>query len=167
MINYSDEYTKKVKYEIEGKNYKYKINTFGCELNINDSEKIAGMLEEMGFSKTDNDEEANIILFNTCCVRENAEEKLFGKLGEIKRIHEEKGTLVAIGGCMMQEPSMIEKLKISYKYVDIIFGTHTIHNLPENIYKVLTERKKVKDVINIDGELVEGIPVKREDKYKR
>ena len=166
LINYSDEYTKKVKNEIGGKNYKYNINTFGCELNINDSEKISGMLEDMGFLRTDDYNEANIIIFNTCCVRENAEERLFGKLGEIKRLNEENGTIVAIGGCMMQEPVMVEKLKKSYKYVDIIFGTHTIQNLPENIYKALIERKKVKDVIDIDGEIVEGIPVKRNDKYK-
>ena len=166
MIKYSDEFTKKVKNEIEGKNYTYNINTFGCELNSNDSEKICGMLEEMGFSRTDNYKEANLILFNTCCVRENAEERLFGKLGEIKRLNEEKGTIVAIGGCMMQEPAMVEKLKQSYKYVDIIFGTHTIQNLPEDIYKVIKERQKVKDILNIDGDIVEGMPIKRIDKFK-
>ena len=166
MINYSDEFTKKVKNEIDGKNLKYNISTFGCELNTNDSEKICGMLEEMGFSKTDDYKEADIILFNTCCVRENAEERLFGKLGEIKKLNEEKGTIVAIGGCMMQEPAMVEKLKQSYKYVDIVFGTHTLQNLPADIYKVIKEKQKVKDILNIDGDIIEGIPIKRIDKFK-
>ena len=86
----------------------------GCQLNENDSEKLCGMLEEMGYTKTDNFEDANIALFNTCCVRENAEDKLFGKLGELKRIKEKNGTIIAIGGCMMQEQHIIDKIKQSY-----------------------------------------------------
>ena len=166
MIDYSNEFENKVKEINKGKKLKYNITTLGCELNYNDSEKIAGMLANMGYEKTDDYKEANIVLFNTCCVRENAEERLFGKLGELKRLRDEKGTIIAIGGCMMQEPVMIEKIKKSYNYVDIIFGTHTLQNLPKDLFEVLENRKKVADILDIDGDIIEGIPVKRNDSFK-
>ena len=142
-------YTEKVSELIENKNLKYIILTMGCQLNENDSEKISGMLEEMGFSEATQMENADLVVFNTCCVRENAEERLFGKLGEIKKMKEQRDVIIAIGGCMMQEPAMLDKIKASYKYVDIVFGTHTTQDLPENMYKVIKEKQKVKDVIVI------------------
>ena len=116
-------YIEKVRKLNEGKNLKYIVLTMGCQLNENDSEKISGMLEEMGYSKTDKIEDANIVAFNTCCVRENAEDKLFGNLGELKRVKENKNTIIAIGGCMMQEKHITDKIKKSYNYVDIIIAT--------------------------------------------
>ena len=160
------DFIKVVKNEIKDKNLKYVILTFGCQLNENDSEKIAGMLEEMGYSKTDIFENADLVVFNTCCVRENAEERLFGKLGEIKKMKETRNTIIAIGGCMMQEKSMLDKIQKSYKYVDIVFGTHTLQTLPEDLYKVIVKNEKVKEVIDIDGEIIEGLPIKRNDKYR-
>ncbi len=160
------DYINTVKDKIKNKNQKYYILTFGCQLNENDSEKIAGMLEEMGYTKTDNISDSDLIIFNTCCVRENAEERLFGKIGEVKRLKEEKNTIIAIGGCMMQEKSMLEKIQKSYKYVDIVFGTHTIQTLPEDLYKVLIKRQKAKEILYIDGEIIEGLPIKRNDKYR-
>ena len=148
------------------KNLKYHILTMGCQLNENDSEKIAGMLEKMSYSETDDIKEANLIIFNTCCVRENAEERLFGKIGEIKKMKETREVILAIGGCMMQEEGMVGKIKKSYPFVNVIFGTHTLQNLPENIYKAIIENRKVKDVIDIDGEIYEGLPIKRNDKFK-
>ena len=145
---------------------KYFILTMGCSLNENDSEKLAGITEKMGFEKTDNPQEADLIIFNTCCVRENAEERLFGKLGELKKQKQEKGTIIAIGGCMMQEPHILEKIKKSYNYTDIVFGTHTLHKFEEDLKKVLEEREKVRDVIDIDGEVIEGLPIKRNDKNR-
>ena len=145
---------------------KYLITTFGCQLNENDSEKLSGITEKLGYEKTDIIEEADLVIFNTCCVRENAEERLFGKLGELKKQREEKGTIIAIGGCMMQEPAMLEKVKQSYNYTDIVFGTHTLHKFEEDLKKVIKERKKVRDVIDIDGEVIEGLPIKRNDKSK-
>ena len=133
----------------------------GCQLNENDSEKLAGMLEEMGYIRTEILEEASLYVINTCCVRENAEEKLFGKLGELKKLKKQNDSIIAIGGCMMQEKHIQDKLKQSYPYVDIIFGTHTLHRLPEDICKILEERKAIKDVIDIDGEIYEGLPIKR------
>ncbi|MBO5478820.1 MAG: tRNA (N6-isopentenyl adenosine(37)-C2)-methylthiotransferase MiaB [Clostridia bacterium] len=149
-----------------GKNLKYAIYTMGCQLNENDSEKICGMLENMGYSKTEEVASADFVIFNTCCVRENAEDKLFGKIGEMKRQKEERGTILAIGGCMMQEKHIVDKLHKSYPFVDIIFGTHTMHKLPEDIYHILERKNKIEDVIDIDGEIYEGLPIKRNDATK-
>ena len=144
------EYMEKVKDININRNLKYYILTMGCSLNENDSEKICGMLETMCYTKTENQEDADIIIFNTCCIRENAEDKLFGKLGEVKKVHEKNGAIIAIGGCMMQEKHILEKLNKSYPYVDIVFGTHTLHKLPEDIYKILENNKRVEDVLDID-----------------
>ena len=150
----------------KGKELKYAIMTMGCQLNENDSEKLSGMLEEMGYTKIEKLEEADLVIFNTCCVRENAEERLFGKVGELKNIKAKRNLIIAIGGCMMQEEHIQEKIKKSYPYVDIIFGTHTLHKLPEDIDKVLEQRKKVKDVIDIDGKVYEDLPIIRDSKVQ-
>lgn len=160
------EYMEKVNKINTGKNLKYAIYTMGCQLNENDSEKICGMLENMGYSKTEEVASADFVIFNTCCVRENAEDKLFGKIGEMKRQKEERGTILAIGGCMMQEKHIVDKLHKSYPFVDIIFGTHTMHKLPEDIYHILERKNKIEDVIDIDGEIYEGLPIKRNDATK-
>ena len=160
------QYIEKIKKINSNKNLKYSILTMGCQLNENDSEKLCGMLEEMGYTKTENQKEADIALFNTCCVRENAEDKLFGKLGELKRIKEDRGTIIAVGGCMMQEKHITDKIKESYPYTDIIFGTHTLHKFPEDLYKVMKEKKKLEDVLDIDGKVYEGLPIKRDSSIK-
>ena len=165
-IKEQKEYIEKVKRINEGKNLKYAILTMGCQLNENDSEKISGMIEQMGYTKTENLKEADLNLFNTCCVRENAEDRLFGKLGELKKIKEEKGTIIAIGGCMMQEKHITDKIKESYPFVDILFGTHTIHKFPEDLYKVLETKQKQEDTLDIDGKIYEGLPIKRESNLK-
>ena len=159
------EYIDKVKKVNEGKNKKYYILTMGCQLNENDSEKICGMLEKMGYNKTDKIDNADVIAFNTCCVRENAEDRLFGKLGEVKKYKEEKGTIIAIGGCMMQEKHIVDKIKKSYPFFDIIFGTHTLHKFPKDLYEAINN-KQIEDIIDIDGEIIEGLPIKRDDDKK-
>ncbi len=138
----------------------------GCQLNENDSEKLCGMMEQMGYTKTERLEEADLIVFNTCCVRENAEDRLFGKLGEVKKYKEEKGTILAIGGCMMQEPHILEKIKKSYPFVDVVFGTHTLHRFPKDLYEALQKSAKVQDILDIDGEVIEGLPIVRESGIK-
>ena len=158
-------YIEKVSKINAGKNLKYNILTMGCQLNENDSEKICGMVEKMGYTKTDNILSADLVIYNTCCVRENAEEKLFGKLGEVKKLKEAKGTIIAIGGCMMQEKHIVDKIKKSYKY-DVIFGTHTLHKFPKDLYNAIMESKKVTDILDIDGEIIEGLPIKREDNIR-
>ena len=138
----------------------------GCQLNENDSEKLCGMVEEMGYKPTDDYKEADLVMFNTCCVRENAEDKLFGKLGELKRIKEQRGTIIAIGGCMMQEKHITDKIHESYSYTDIIFGTHTLQNFPEDLYNTMQSKKKMLDIMDIDGEVYEGLPIKRTSNIK-
>ena len=161
IIEKQKEYIEKVKKINDNKNKKYYILTMGCQLNENDSEKLIGIMEEMGYSKSEDIKNADLYVINTCCVRENAEEKLFGKLGELKKIKENKNIIIAIGGCMMQEEHITEKIKKSYPFVDVVFGTHTLHKFPEDLYTAITKNKKVKDVIDIDGEIYEGLPVKR------
>ena len=164
-INNELTYLDKVKKINEGKNPKYYILTMGCQLNENDSEKISGMIENMGYTLTDDILDADLVVYNTCCVRENAEEKLFGKLGEVKKQKEAKGTIIAIGGCMMQEKHIVDKIKKSYKY-DVIFGTHTLQNFPKDLYNAIIENKKITDILDIDGEIIEGLPIKRADNIR-
>jgi len=166
ILNFEDDYINKVKEINKNKELKYHILTMGCMLNENDSEKLCGMIEKMGYQRSDDPKKANLIVFNTCCVRENAEDKLFGKLGELKTYKKETGAIIAIGGCMMQEKHIQEKLHKSYPYFDIIFGTHTLNKFPEDVYKVLLERKKITDIMDIDGEIYENIPIKRENSVK-
>ncbi len=163
VIEEQREYINKVRNLNSDSQRYYNILTMGCQLNENDSEKIAGMLTEMGYRETDDLECASIFILNTCCVRENAEEKLFGKLGELKKLKQKNNSIIAICGCMMQEKHIQDKLKQSYPYVDIIFGTHTLHKLPEDLYKVLSKKNKVQDILDIDGEIYEGLPIKREN----
>ena len=150
----------------EGKNLKYSILTMGCQQNENDSEKLSGIIEKMHYTKTENLSENDLIVFNTCCVRENEEDRLFGKLGEVKKYKEEKGTIIAIGGCMMQEKHIVEKLKESYPFFDIVFGTHTLHKFPTDLLEILSNRKRIEDILDIDGEVIEGLPIKRDDNIK-
>ncbi len=165
-INRQLEYIERVRQINEGKNYTYYILTMGCQLNENDSEKLCGMAEKMGYSKISDMNKADLIIFNTCCIRENAEDRLFGKLGEAKKVKENRNSIIAIGGCMMQEKNMIQKIHESYPFVDVIFGTHTLHNFPEDLYMAINTNKKLEDVLDIDGEVIEGLPIKREDKIK-
>ena len=165
-IENQKEYIETVKKLNYDKNVKYSILTMGCQLNENDSEKLSGMVEEMGYIRTENIDEADLIIFNTCCVRENAEDKLFGKLGEVKKIKEKRGTIIAIGGCMMQEKHIVEKLQKSYSFFDIVFGTHTLHKFPQDLYNIILNKKRIEDIVNIDGEIVEGLPIKRADRIK-
>ena len=165
-IKIQEQYIEKVKNINKDKILKYTILTMGCQLNENDSEKLCGMLEKMGYTRTENQKEADLALFNTCCVRENAEDKLFGKLGELKRIKEDRGLIIAIGGCMMQEKHITDKIKERYPFVDILFGTHTLHKFPEDLYKSIEEKRKLEDIIDIDGKIYEGLPIKRNSNIK-
>lgn len=165
-IKKQKQYIQKIKEINQNQAFKYSILTMGCQLNENDSEKLCGMLEQMGYQRTENQKESDVVLFNTCCVRENAEDRLFGKLGELKRLKEEKGIIIAIGGCMMQEKHITNKIKESYPFVDILFGTYTLHKFPQNLYQALEEKKKQEDIIDIEGEIYEGLPIKRDSKIK-
>ena len=141
--------------------------TYGCQQNENDTERIRGILSECGFEFTDNPQKADIIIYNTCAVRENAEQKVFGRLGILKHIKEQRRDLIiGLCGCMVQQEHITEKIKEKYSHVNLIFGTHALYKLPELLWGVLSENKKVVDIEDSDGYIAEGIPVKREDDTK-
>ncbi|GFR35569.1 tRNA (N6-isopentenyl adenosine(37)-C2)-methylthiotransferase MiaB [Thermobrachium celere] len=146
---------------------KYLIETWGCQMNEEDSEKMAGILKSIGYESATKREEADIIIFNTCAVRENAELKVFGNLGHLKTLKMQKPDLIiGICGCMMQQKGMPEEIKKKYPYVDIIFGTHNIHRLPELINNVKQANSTVIEVWEQEGEIVEGLPIERKSDIK-
>ena len=144
------------------------VHTIGCQGNLADSERMKGMLSEIGYEFTDDVNEANLILFNTCSVREHAEDRVFGNVGNLKKLKAEKPDLIIVlCGCMMQQKHVAEKIKKSYPYVDIVFGTYHMQRLPEFIYKVLATRERVFEITdNPEAEIVEGLPVYRDISYK-
>ena len=145
----------------------YHIMTFGCQMNEHDSEIMAGLLEKMGYREAPKRSDADIILINTCSIRENADKRFFGSLGQLKRLHREKpGMIVGVCGCMMQQEHIIEAIKKKYSWVDLVFGTHNIHELPELITQILNERQKVVSVWQEHRGIFEGLPAKRRYPFK-
>lgn len=143
------------------------VITYGCQQNVADSEKIKGMLELMGYAFTEDRLEAKLIIFNTCAVREHAEDRVFGNVGSLKSYKRENpDAVIALCGCMMQQEHIANKIKRSYPFVDLVFGTHVIHCLPELLYRALTGRKRVFEIPDFDGAIAEGIPVKRDNDAK-
>ena len=152
---------------MNGRRKTYHILTYGCQMNEHDSEKIAGMLTSIGYEETDDDKNADLVIFNTCLIRENAELKVFGKLGEVKGLkRNNKDMLVAVCGCMMQKEEIRQKVLKSFSFVDIIFGTNTIHELPSLIYNVEINNKKSVDIIDNTELIYENMPKNRKFKYK-
>ena len=150
-----------------GKDKKYTLLTYGCQMNVHDSENIAGIMEEMGYTKEEDMTKCDVIILNTCAIRENAHNKVVGILGRIKKLKEEREDLITIiGGCMPQEEKISNMLKEKYKWVDIVLGTHNIYDLPKLLEEVFNERKQNIEVYSIEGEIIEGLPVKRDSKYK-
>ena len=150
-----------------GKNKKYYLKTYGCQMNVHDSENIKAMLEDMSFIETNEMEDADIILLNTCAIRENAHNKMFGFLGRVKHLKEEKPEIICgICGCMAQEESVVDDIKKKYKWVDIVFGTHNLHKLPNILEESIKEKSQQIEVFSIEGDVYENIPVKRDSKYK-
>lgn len=150
-----------------GQNKKYFILTYGCQANVRDSETYAAILEDMSFTKTDVMEEADLILLNTCSIRENAHNKVFGMLGRIKHLKETKSNLITIvGGCMAQEESVIKEVEEKYRWIDVVLGTHNIQNLAKLISEAIDKNEQIIEVFSTEGEIVENLPVRRENKYK-
>jgi len=143
------------------------IKTFGCQQNVSDSEKLKGLLEMMGYTFTDDPEEAALIIFNTCAVRENAEHRIFGNVGALKALKKQKpDTLIALCGCMMQQKHIADKIKDSFPYVDMVFGTHALPRLPEFIAGRLGGSKRIFSVEDSDGEITEDLPTLRDREDK-
>ena len=145
----------------------YHIQTFGCQMNEHDSETLAGLLEELGYVENRNKKEADVAIINTCSVRENADKRFFGTLGQLKKVKEERPeVVVAVCGCMMQQQHIIDTLKSKYPWVDLIFGTHNLHEFPKLLTSVLNERRKIVDIWEDGGDIMEGLPAKRMYSFK-
>lgn len=143
------------------------VITFGCQQNVSDSERLKGMLALMGYSIIDEPESADFIIFNTCAVREHAQDRVYGNIGITKKIKQERpNTIVAVCGCMVQQQHVAQKIKKSYPYVDIVMGTHVEHRLPEFLYKRLSGSPRIFELSQEDNTIVEDIPIKRDGKFK-
>ena len=162
----NDEYKVTDEQRKNGLNKKYYIKTYGCQMNEHDSENIAAILTDMSFTKTDSLEDADLIILNTCAIRENAHNKVFGLLGRIKHLRQTKNVMVGFGGCMAQEEVIVEEITNKYKWIDFVFGTHNIVNLPNIIEKAYNNKKQEVEVFSCEGDVIENIPVKRDNKYK-
>ncbi len=146
---------------------KYYLKTYGCQMNVHDSEVLAAMLEDMGFMPTEVFEEADMIILNTCAIRENAHNKMFGFLGRVKHLKEANPNIICgICGCMAQEENVVESIKSKYKWVDIVFGTHNLHKLPNILKESIDKHKQEIEVFSVEGDVYESIPVKRDSKVK-
>ena len=145
----------------------YYVKTYGCQMNEHDSENIKAMLEQMSFKEASDYEKADLVILNTCSIRENAHNKTFGMLGRLKHLKEEnKNLVVGLCGCMAQEEKVVKNIMSKYKWVNFVFGTHNIHRLPFILSESFDTKKQEIEVYSKEGNIVEGIPVKRENKYK-
>ena len=140
----------------------YLIRTYGCQANERDSETLRGILEGMGYVQNEIMEAADLILLNTCAIRENAEQKVFGKVGNLKRLKKENPDLIiGICGCMAQEESVVEAITKKYPQVDLVFGTHNLHRLPQLLEAVMTKHERIVEVWSKEGDVVENVPTVR------
>lgn len=155
----------KIKDKYKGKTFYLK--TYGCQMNEHDSENIEALLTRLGFSKVDDYENADLVLLNTCSIRENAHNKAFGMLGRLKHLKaQKKDLIVGLCGCMAQESSVVEEIINKYKWVNFVFGTHNMYQLPNIIDRAINENKQQIEVFSKEGDLVEGLPVIRTNNYK-
>jgi tRNA-2-methylthio-N6-dimethylallyladenosine synthase len=162
LRNFNEQY-----FIMNGRRKTYHVLTYGCQMNEHDSEKICGILTSVGYEETDDEKNADLVVFNTCLIRENAELKVFGKLGQVKGLKRNKpDMLVAVCGCMMQKKEIREKLLEKFSFVDIIFGTNTIQEFPDLIYRVCVNKKKSIDIVDNTELIYENMPKIRKFKYK-
>ncbi len=180
LPNY-EEARKRIKSKYQTVNYKidnkylnkfskktYYLKTYGCQMNEHDSENIAALLEKLGFKRVDNYEEADLALLNTCSIRENAHNKAFGMLGRLKHIKETTNSNLIVGlcGCMAQETGVVDQILKDYKFVNFVFGTHNLYQLPEILTNSVEKNERQIEVFSKEGDLIEDIPVKRDKSYK-
>ena len=149
-----------------GRDLTFYVETFGCQMNARDSEKLRGILEEIGFVRCES-EEADLVLYNTCTVRENANIRVYGRLGHLKTLKKKNPAMrIALCGCMMQEPEVVEKIRKSFRHVDLVFGTFNIYKLAELLYRTMTEERMVVDLLDHTDTIVETLPVDRTYPFK-
>lgn len=162
LSQYTKEYSR-----THGRTPAYFIQTFGCQMNERDSEKMAGILDKAGFEAAPIEEEADVILYNTCTVRDNADQRVFGRLGVLKGVKDNNpGLLICLSGCMMQEAGVIEKIKKRYPHVDLIFGTHNIYKFAELLYDRICSGEMIIDIWEHEKGIVEDLPSKRKYRFK-
>lgn len=164
-----DEILKKeelILYKGIGKGKTYYVKTYGCQMNEHDSENIRAILEEIGFKPSNDIYNSDLVILNTCAIRENAHNKVFGLLGRIKHNKESKNVIVGLCGCMAQEESVVDLIEKKYKFIDFVLGTHNIHKLPSILKDVINENKRVIEVYNRPTQIIEEIPVKRDSNIK-
>lgn len=150
-----------------GQDKKYYIKTYGCQMNMRDSETLRALLEMMSYTEADNYEEADILLLNTCAIRENVHNKVFGMLGRFKHLKESRPDIVVgLAGCMSQEEVVVEKILSKYKWMDFVIGTHNIHRLPQVLDEALEKRGLKVEVWSKEGDIIENVPIKRDSEYK-
>ena len=150
-----------------GRRLKCAVVTFGCQMNARDSEKLTGVLREAGYEVIDEETEADFVIYNTCTVRDNANQKVYGHLGLLKsRVKKNQSLRIALCGCMMQEASVIETIREKYKFVNLVFGTHNIFKFPELLYRMLTSDSQIIDIWEDTDEIVEDLPVDRKYSFK-
>ncbi len=172
VLSFSDDPTinqavQEIREITEGKQLKFLLRTYGCQMNEHDSETIAGILTQLGYEPTEDEEEADVVLFNTCAIRENAEDKVFGELGHMKRVKRNNPNLIlGVCGCMSQEESVVNKILKSYPHVDLIFGTHNIHRLPVLLRDAMYSKEMVIEVWSKEGDIIENMPKIREGNIK-
>ena len=180
LMPHLDEAKKRTKNEVKIKKYEisddlktlgvgksYFVKTYGCQMNVHDSENIKAILEEMGFVEALDMENADLILLNTCAIRENAHNKVFGMIGRLKHMKEDRPNIITgVCGCMAQEEVVVKEILDKYSFLDIVFGTHNIHELPEILNKAMHKDKIEVDVYSCEGDIIEDMPAKRDSKYK-
>ena len=154
-------------YKEIGKGKTYHVKTYGCQMNEHDTENIEGLLESIGFRKEEDMEKADVVILNTCSIRENAHNKAFGMLGRLKHLKEERPNLIiGLCGCMAQEEVVVNEILSKYRHVNFIFGTHNLYDLPKLIYDNMDNSKTKINVLSIEGDVIEGLPVKRANNFK-
>ena len=164
-INYIEK-VREILSKREGEHKAY-VHTYGCQQNFSDGEKLEGLLEEMGYEIINSAEEAEFVIFNTCAIRENAEKRVFGNGGILKKAHEENpDMIIAVCGCMVQQEHIAKKFRQSYPFVDIVFGTHAAPRLPELVYKHITAKKRQFDIGEGEGCMAEYLPIHRDSDMK-
>jgi len=155
------------KLSLIAKDKKYFIRTYGCQANVLDGQTIEGILREVGYEYTDNPMEADLVILNTCAIRENAEDKVFGEIGSLKALKTKNpNAIIGVCGCMTQQPHIVEKIQKTYPQVDLIFGTHNIHHLPQLILESMEKNVRIVEVYSKEGEVIENMPCHRSDKIK-
>lgn len=162
LKSYTDNFRKTYK-----RSPKANTETYGCQQNENDTERIRGVLEKAGYEFTDNAEEADLVIYNTCAVRENAEQKVFGRIGILKHIKESRPEMIiALCGCMVQQEHITKKIKSMHNHIDLIFGTHALYKFPELLYDVIKNKRSLVMIPNEDGAIAEDMPILRDVKEK-